>query len=90
MVSHCTEYLAFVDAKTGEVKKRFELEFSEKDLIEGRRPQLIKKLVGLALDEKYLKAYCLISFLKNSKNPVTGQRRLTVKDFLQYAFSDEK
>lgn len=89
-MNKCVEYLAFVDAKTGKIKERFELEFEDKTPIEGRRPQLIKKLVGRALDEKDLKAYCLVSFLKNSKNPLTGQRRLTVVDLLKYAFSDEK
>jgi len=75
----CKEYLAFVNADTNEIKHRFELEFDSKDCIEGRRPQLIKKLLTIALKEKWLDGRQLFSYLKKTHG-ITG------KDMLDYVF----
>jgi len=79
----CKEYLAFVNANTGEIKERFEIEFNEKDLkIEGRRPQLIKKLLSKSLDEKWINGRNLWAYLKKS-------RGITGRDLLSWAFGPD-
>ena len=82
-MNKCVEYLAFVDAKTGKIKERFEIEFTEKELLEGRRPQLLKKINGKAIDEKWVKSWRLFQYLKKTN-------RLTGRDLLTYAFADEE
>jgi len=76
----CREYLAFVNAETNEIKTRFEIEFDEKDLkLEGRRPQLIKKLLSKCLEEKWITGQNLWGYLKRS-------RGITGKDLLAWAY----
>jgi hypothetical protein len=82
MNGKCVEYLAFVDAKTGRIKERFEIEFTEKELLEGRRPQLIKKIIAKAVKEKWVKGWQLFKFMKKSNT-------LTTYDLLTFAFADE-
>jgi len=61
----CKECLAFINPDTGKIKHRFELEFNEKDLIlEGRRPQLIKKLLEESLKEDWINIENLLIHLK--------------------------
>jgi len=75
----CKEYLAFVNADTGKIKERFELCFSNTDLIEGRRPQLIKKLLSKALEENWITGQQLFTYLKKTKG-ITG------KDIFNWTF----
>jgi hypothetical protein len=78
----CKEYLAFVNANTGEIKERFELEFNSNELkIEGRRPQLIKKLLSKSLEEKWINGRCLWAYLKKT-------RGITGRDLLSWAFGE--
>jgi len=81
-MNKCVEYLAFVDSKTGRIKERFELEFTEKEILEGRRPQLIKKLVAKAIKEKWIKGWQIFKYMKNTRTITTG-------DLLTFAFSDK-
>ncbi len=83
MSSKCVEHLCFVSTKNGGEKERFELMFSKKDKLDGRRPQLIKKLVGRALDENWIKPYQLFGYLKKTK-------KLKVTDLLEYAYRNEE
>ena len=79
----CREYLAFVNADTGKIKERFELEFNSSDLkIEGRRPQLIKKLLSKSLEEKWISGRCLWAYLKKT-------RGITGRDLLAWAFGED-
>ena len=78
----CKEYLAFINAETGEIKHRFELDFNSKDCIEGRRPQLIKKLLTLALKEKWINGKQLFGYLKKTHG-ITG------RDMLAWVFGED-
>jgi hypothetical protein len=77
-MNKCVEYLAFINPKTGEIKERFELEFTEKELLQGRRPQLLKKLIDKAIDDKWLKSWQLYKHLKQTN-------RINFVDLLKYA-----
>jgi hypothetical protein len=83
MTSKCVERLCFVDAKSGKVKQGFEVEFTNKEVLSGRRSQLVKKIVGRALDEGWLKPSQLFGYLKRN-------RKLNVLDLLNYAYGDDK
>ena len=78
----CKEYLAFINADTGKIKQSFELEFNSKDCIEGRRPQLIKKLLTLALKERWINGRQLFGYLKKTHG-ITG------KDILSWVFGED-
>jgi len=78
----CKEYLAFINADTGKIKHRFELTFDSTDCIEGRRPQLIKKLLTLALKERWINGRQLFGYLKKTHG-ITG------KDMLAWAFGED-
>lgn len=82
-MNKCVEYLAFVDAKTGKIKERFELVVDGKEPLEGRRSQLIKKLIGYSISERWIKPYQLFAYLKKRKY-------ITIIDLLRYAYSDEE
>ena len=78
----CKEYLAFVNAKSDKVKYRFELEFDEKDLrIEGRRKQLIKKVLTYCLKNNVISGRELFGYLKKTHG-ITG------RDMLSWAFGE--
>jgi len=69
----CKEYLAFVNADTGKIKERFEINYNNTDLrIEGRRPQLIKKLLSQSLEENWITGEQLFDYLKKTKG-ITGK-----------------
>jgi len=76
------EYLAFVDSQTGKIKERFEIVLNEKsgENFEGRRSQLIKKLVSHSIKEKWVKFPQLFDHLKK-------KQLVTTRDMLTYAFS---
>ena len=77
------EYLAFVDSQTGKKKQRFEIILSEKETnetFEGRRCQLIKKLIAHSLKEKWIKFPQLFDHLKK-------KQLVSTRDLLTYAFS---
>jgi len=76
------EYLAFVDKETGKVKERFEIELEGNEEFEGRRCQLIKKLIAHSLQKKWIKFPQLFDFLKK-------KQLVTTRDLLTYAFTRE-
>ena len=76
------EYLAFVDAETGKIKQRFEIEIDSCNL-EGRRPQLIKKIIAESVKNKWLKPGQLFAFLKKKKI-------ITTMELLSYAYGSEE
>jgi len=78
----CKEYLAFVNAKTGKIKERFEITFETQTEINGRRPQLIKKLLTRALEEKWINGQQLFGYLKKTHG-ITG------RDMLRWAFNED-
>ena len=83
MTIKCREYLAFVNADTGKIKERFEIIYNESDLrIEGRRPQLIKKLLSKGLEENWISGRCLWAYLKKTHG-ITG------RDLLAWAFGSD-
>lgn len=73
------EYLAFIDKETGEIKERFEIHLEGKEDFEGRRCQLIKKLVGYSIKQRWIKFPQLFDYLKRTD-------LVTTRDLLAYAF----
>jgi len=82
-MNKCIEHLAFIDCKTGKIKIRFELALDQVENLEGRRPQLIKKIVGHGIEKGWIKPRQLFAYLKQKK-------LITVLDLIAYAYSNEE
>ena len=78
----CSERLAFVNEK-GKVKDYFEIIYNENEAkVEGRRKQLIKKLLLKSIDEQWISPAEVFAFLKKNK-------KFNIITLSQFIFSKE-